>query len=72
MLPVAPVYDVAQALDSPFVEATGMIRNVPHPATKDLRVLTSPIKIDGERADARRRRPRSAPTNSRTLAVRRR
>jgi crotonobetainyl-CoA:carnitine CoA-transferase CaiB-like acyl-CoA transferase len=50
VLPVAPVYDVAQALDNPFVEATGMIRNVQHP-TQELRLLTSPIKIDGERAE---------------------
>jgi len=50
VLPVAPVYDVAQALDSAFVRDSGMIRSVPHPEKQDLRLLTSPIKIDGERA----------------------
>jgi crotonobetainyl-CoA:carnitine CoA-transferase CaiB-like acyl-CoA transferase len=50
VLPVGPVYDVAQALDSPFVARSGMIQTVPHPEQPDLRVLTSPIKIDGERA----------------------
>ena len=50
VLPIAPVYDVAQALDSPFVAASGMIRDVPHPK-EDLRLLTSPIRIDGERAE---------------------
>jgi crotonobetainyl-CoA:carnitine CoA-transferase CaiB-like acyl-CoA transferase len=43
------VYDVAQALDSPFVAQSGMVQAVPHPDRPDLRVLASPIKIDGER-----------------------
>ncbi|HUQ52814.1 MAG TPA: CoA transferase [Gammaproteobacteria bacterium] len=50
VLPIGPVYGVAEALDSPFVAATGMIQTVPHRGKQDLRVLTSPIKIDGERA----------------------
>jgi crotonobetainyl-CoA:carnitine CoA-transferase CaiB-like acyl-CoA transferase len=50
VLPIGPVYDVAQALDSPFVAASGMIQTVPHPGNEDLRVLTSPIKVNGERA----------------------
>ena len=51
VLPVGPVYDVAQALASPFVAGSGMIQNVPHPKKADLRVLASPIKVNGERAD---------------------
>jgi len=51
VLPVGPVYDVAQALDSSFVARSGMIQTVPHPEKPDLRVLTSPIKIDGKRAE---------------------
>jgi len=50
VLPIGPVYDVAQALDSPFAAASGMIQTVPHPCKDDLRVLTSPIKVNGERA----------------------
>jgi len=50
VLAVGPVYDVAQALDSPFVQASGMIQTVPHPEKDDLRVLTSPIKVNGGRA----------------------
>ena len=50
VLPVGPVYDVAQALDSAFVARSGMIQGVPHPEKSDLRVLTSPIKVNGERA----------------------
>jgi crotonobetainyl-CoA:carnitine CoA-transferase CaiB-like acyl-CoA transferase len=48
-LPAAPVYDLAQALDNPFLLTTGMIRNVPHPARPDMRVLANPIRINGER-----------------------
>ena len=44
------MYDVAQALSSPFARASGMIQTVPHPEKSDLAVLTSPIKVDGERA----------------------
>jgi crotonobetainyl-CoA:carnitine CoA-transferase CaiB-like acyl-CoA transferase len=51
VLPVGPVYDVAQALDSPFVSRSGMVQAVPHPDRPDLRVLASPIKIDGERPE---------------------
>ncbi len=49
VLPVAPVFDVAQALASPFVAEAGMIQPAPHAARPDLRMLSSPIKIDGGR-----------------------
>ncbi len=52
-LPVAPVLDVATALDSGFVAETGMVRHVPHPNRSDFRALSNPLKIDGERADLR-------------------
>ena len=51
VLPVAPVYDMEQALENPFLRATDMIRNVPHPARPDMRVLSNPIKINGKRLD---------------------
>jgi crotonobetainyl-CoA:carnitine CoA-transferase CaiB-like acyl-CoA transferase len=49
--PVAPVYDVAQAFANPFLEATGMVRTMPHPARPDFRMLANPLKIDGERPE---------------------
>jgi crotonobetainyl-CoA:carnitine CoA-transferase CaiB-like acyl-CoA transferase len=49
VLPVAPVLDLAQALDSPFLETTEMIHTVSHPAKPNMRVLSNPIKIDGKR-----------------------
>jgi crotonobetainyl-CoA:carnitine CoA-transferase CaiB-like acyl-CoA transferase len=44
-VPVAPVNDVAQALDNPFTRH--MIAEVEHP-DRDLRVLKSPIRLDLE------------------------
>ena len=49
VLPVAPVFDVAQALASPFVVEAGMIQRAPHPANPGFRVMSSPIKVDGDR-----------------------
>jgi crotonobetainyl-CoA:carnitine CoA-transferase CaiB-like acyl-CoA transferase len=51
VLPIAPVLDLAQALDNPLLRATEMIRNVPHPAKPGMRLLANPIKIDGRRLD---------------------
>jgi crotonobetainyl-CoA:carnitine CoA-transferase CaiB-like acyl-CoA transferase len=49
VLPIAPVFDLAQALDSPFLKQTEMIQTIGHPAKPDMRVLANPIKINGER-----------------------
>jgi crotonobetainyl-CoA:carnitine CoA-transferase CaiB-like acyl-CoA transferase len=51
VLPVAPVLDLAQALDSPFLQTTDMIHVVSHPAKAQMRVLANPIKINGQRLD---------------------
>ncbi len=53
LLPAAPVYDMAQALENPFPLANGMIRNTPHPQRADFRSFANPIKLDGERLPAR-------------------
>ena len=49
VLPISPIYDVEQALTNPFVERTGLIQDVPHPAKPDMRMLANPLKIDGKR-----------------------
>jgi crotonobetainyl-CoA:carnitine CoA-transferase CaiB-like acyl-CoA transferase len=49
LLPAAPVYDMAQALDNPYLRTIGMVQTVPHPARPDFRALTNPIKLDGRR-----------------------
>jgi crotonobetainyl-CoA:carnitine CoA-transferase CaiB-like acyl-CoA transferase len=48
-MPVAPVNGLADALDNPFLQQTGMIEPAPHPDRPDMRVLSSPIRLDGER-----------------------
>jgi len=52
-LPVAPIYDVAQAVANPFVETVGMVRTVPHPAKPDFKMLANPLRIDGQRPEQR-------------------
>jgi crotonobetainyl-CoA:carnitine CoA-transferase CaiB-like acyl-CoA transferase len=52
-VPVAPVYDLAQALDAPFTRRTGMLRSIAHPFRPELRVLANPLKIDGVRPEQR-------------------
>ena len=49
VLPVAPVLDLAQALDNPFLKTTEMINVISHPLKPDMRVLANPIKINGQR-----------------------
>ena len=48
-IPVAPVNTLPEALENPFVKATGMIQTVPHRVVDEYRALSNPIKIDGER-----------------------
>lgn len=52
-MPVAAVNDLPAALDSDYVRRIGMIAEVEHPDRDDLRVLASPIKLDGERPPLR-------------------
>lgn len=48
-LPAAPVNDLPQALDNPYVHAIGMVRPLPHPRMSGFRALANPIKLDGQR-----------------------
>jgi crotonobetainyl-CoA:carnitine CoA-transferase CaiB-like acyl-CoA transferase len=48
-VPVAPVYDLAQAMDNPWLDTIGMTDTVSHPDRAELRVLSNPIKLDGQR-----------------------
>ena len=48
-VPVAPVFDVGQALDNPFMRTTRMLDQVAHPDRTHLRVLANPIRLDGQR-----------------------
>jgi crotonobetainyl-CoA:carnitine CoA-transferase CaiB-like acyl-CoA transferase len=48
-VPVGPVNDMRRALANPFVRSTGMVGSIDHPEKRGLRVLTLPVKINGER-----------------------
>ena len=51
-LPIAPVLNLAQALDNPF--AAGMKQRLPHPAlAAGLQLLHNPILLDGQRLPGR-------------------
>lgn len=52
-VPVAPVHDLASAMDNTYLQETGMMQTVQHPDREALRVLASPIRVDGERLPAR-------------------
>jgi crotonobetainyl-CoA:carnitine CoA-transferase CaiB-like acyl-CoA transferase len=51
VLPIAPVLDVQQALNNPFVTEAGMVSQVPHPLKPDMKVLSNPLKFDGVRPE---------------------
>jgi crotonobetainyl-CoA:carnitine CoA-transferase CaiB-like acyl-CoA transferase len=61
IVPVAPVYDLAQALDNP--RTADMIATVDHPQ-RPLRVLANPIRLDGERLPTRAAPKLGADTDS--------
>ena len=52
-LPVAPVLNVAQALDNPYAASVGMVQTVPHPSDSGLRLVANPVKLDGQRTPAK-------------------
>ena len=68
VLPIAPVVDLAQALDNPFMRTTQMVREIPHPAKSDFRALANPLKIDGKRLEQAVCAPLGA-DNARLLGV---
>jgi len=52
VIPIAPIYNMAQGLDNPYVKAVGMIQTLNHPANPELRRLANPIKVNGQRLPA--------------------
>lgn len=47
-MPVAPVHDLAEALDNPFLAEMRMIDAVDHPDRR-IRILSNPLRLDEER-----------------------
>ena len=48
-VPVAPVYELDQALDNPWLDTIGMRDSVSHPDMEEMQVLANPIRLDGAR-----------------------
>ena len=46
-VPVAPVKTLAQALDNPYFIERGGIQPVDHPVRSNLKMIASPIRLDG-------------------------
>ncbi|MFT3754379.1 MAG: CoA transferase [Pseudoxanthomonas sp.] len=61
-IPIAPVLDIAQALDNPYVQQVDMLQRVEHPQGEQ-RMLRSPIKLDGQRLSGRACPPLDADAN---------
>jgi len=52
-VPVAPVYELSDALDSPWAQSVGMRQTVSHPDRAEMQTLASPIQLDGKRLENR-------------------
>jgi succinate--hydroxymethylglutarate CoA-transferase len=46
-VPAAPIYDVTQALENPWVKDSARIESIPVPGGKPLRLLTNPLRGEG-------------------------
>ena len=57
-VPVAPVYDVRQALDNPFVAEQQLVLDFEHAEHGNIRGVASPVRVDGGDAHPRRAAPR--------------
>ena len=52
-VPAAPIHDLAQALESPFVTEHGRLQTLPHPVKGSYRMVAPPVQCEGEEAPAR-------------------
>ena len=52
-VPAAPINDIAQALDNPFVTEEGRLQTLEHPSQGTYRLVAPPVRSDGDEAPAR-------------------
>jgi len=52
-VPAAPIYDLAQALENPFVTEQGRLQTLTHPTKGPYRMVAPPVHSPGEDAPAR-------------------
>ena len=51
-LPVAPVLNLSEAMENPLLKTNAMINHIQHPQSPNgIKVLSNPIKIDGQRLE---------------------
>jgi succinate---hydroxymethylglutarate CoA-transferase len=51
-VPAAPIYDIAQALENPFVTEHGRLQTLPHPIRGSYRMVAPPVRCPGDVAPA--------------------
>jgi crotonobetainyl-CoA:carnitine CoA-transferase CaiB-like acyl-CoA transferase len=66
-IPAAPIFAVDEAFANPFMTEIEMVTSVEHPVQGELKVLSSPLKVDGERP-AKSAAPPLGADNERYLA----
>ena len=52
-VPAAPIYDLAEALDNPFVTEHGRLQTLRHPSAGPFRLIAPPVRSGDEEAPAR-------------------
>ena len=52
-VPAAPIYDLAEALDNPFVTEHGRLQTLRHPSAGPFRLIAPPVRSGDEQAPAR-------------------
>ena len=52
-VPAAPINDLAQALENPFVTEHGRLQSLPHPVRGSYRMVAAPVRSAGEETPAR-------------------
>ncbi|MGH8698664.1 MAG: CaiB/BaiF CoA transferase family protein [Burkholderiales bacterium] len=52
-VPAAPINDLAQALENPFVTEHGRLQTLPHPTRGSFRMVAPPVRCPGDEAPAR-------------------
>ncbi len=54
VVPAAPINDLAQALENPFVTEHGRLQTLPHPKKGSFHMVAPPVRCEGEDAPAKR------------------
>jgi crotonobetainyl-CoA:carnitine CoA-transferase CaiB-like acyl-CoA transferase len=53
VVPAAPINDLAQAMDNPYVRERGLLQTLPHPVRGTYRMVAPPVRCEDEEAPAR-------------------